>query len=133
MKKWTLLFVLIFSLQTTTSARSLETPPIPKERIAIVVLDNPQSPQDIQQIIKPYKDIQLRHVFQEAIYGFSVEGNPESIEKLAQSSKQIISVSPVNEYKVQTERSFNIIGGEEIRGYFDKKKRRFTGKGVTVG
>ncbi|MDR7078609.1 minor extracellular serine protease Vpr [Neobacillus niacini] len=133
MKKWTLLFVLIFSLQTTTSARSLEAPPIPKQRIAIVVLDNPQSPQDIQQIIKPYKDIHLRHVFQEAIYGFSVEGNPESMERLAQNSKEIISVSPVNEYKVQTEESVKIIGGDEIRGYFDKKNRRLTGKGVTVG
>lgn len=133
MKKWTLLFVLVFSLQTTTSARSLETPPIPKERIAIVVLDHPQSPQDIQQLIKPYKDIHLRHVFQEAIYGFSVEGNPESIEKLAQNSKQIISVSPVNQYKAQAEEGVKIIGGEEIRGLFDKNNRRLTGKGVTVG
>lgn len=133
MKKWTLLFVLVFSLQTTTSARSLETPPIPKERIAIVVLENPQSPQDIQQLIKPYKDIQLRHVFQEAIDGFSVEGNPESIEKLAEASKQIISVSPVNQYKVQAEEGVKIIGGEEVRGLFDKSNRRLTGKGITVG
>ncbi|MFJ5759404.1 S8 family serine peptidase [Neobacillus sp. NPDC093182] len=134
MKKWTLLFVLVFSLQTTTSARSLETPPIPKERIAIVVLDKPQSPQDIQLLIKPFKDIHLRHVFQEAIYGFSVEGNPESIEKLAQqNSRQIISVSPVNQYKAQAEESVKIIGGEEIRGLFDKNNRRLTGKGVTVG
>ena len=133
MKKWTLLFVLVFSLQTTTSARSLETPPIPTERIAIVVLDHPQSPQDIQQLIKPYKDIHLRHVFQEAIYGFSVEGNPESIEKLAEASKQIISVSPVNQYKVQGEEGVKIIGGEEVRGLFDKSNRRLTGKGITVG
>lgn len=134
MKKWTLLLVLIFSLQTTTSARSLDTPPIPKERIAIVVLDNPQSPQDIQLLIKPYKDIHLRHVFKEAIYGFSIEGNPESIEKLAQqNSKQIISVSPVNQYKAEGEEGVKIIGGEEIRGLFDKKNRRLTGKGVTVG
>ncbi|MEH7011224.1 S8 family serine peptidase [Neobacillus niacini] len=133
MKKWTLLFVLVFSLQTTTSARSLEMPPIPKERIAIVVLDNPQSPQDIQQLIKPYKDIHLRHVFQEAIYGFSVEGNPESIEKMAQNSKQIISISPVNQYKAQAEEGVKIIGGEEVRGLFDKNNRRLTGKGVTVG
>ncbi|MEH6991261.1 S8 family serine peptidase [Neobacillus drentensis] len=133
MKKWTILFVLVFSLQTATSARSLETPPIPKERVAIVVLEEPQSPQDIQQLIKSYKDIHLRHVFQEAIYGFSVEGNPESIEKLAEASKQIISISPVNQYKVQTEESVKIIGGEEIRGLFDKKNRRLTGKGITVG
>ncbi|WP_419954995.1 S8 family serine peptidase [Neobacillus niacini] len=133
MKKWTLLLVLVFSLQTTTSARSLEMPPIPKERIAIVVLDQPQSPQDIQQLIKPFKDIHLRRVFQEAINGFSVEGNPESIEKLAQNSKQIISVSPVNQYKAQVEEGVKIIGGEEIRGLFDKNNRRLTGKGITVG
>jgi minor extracellular serine protease Vpr len=133
MKKWTLLFVLVFSLQTTTSARSLETPPIPKERVAIVVLEEPQTPEDIQQLIKPFKDIHLRHVFTEAIYGFSVEGNPESIEKLAENSKQIISISPVNQYKVQGEEGVKIIGGEEIRGLFDKKNRRLTGKGITVG
>jgi minor extracellular serine protease Vpr len=133
MKKWTLLFVLVFSLQTTTSARSLETPPIPKERVAIVVLEEPQTPQDIQQLIKPYNDIHLRHVFTEAIYGFSVEGNPESIEKLAEKSKQIISISPVNQYKVQGEEGVKIIGGEKIRGLFDKKNRRLTGKGITVG
>jgi minor extracellular serine protease Vpr len=133
MKKWTLLFVLIFSLQTTTSARSLETPPMPKERVAIVVLDHPQTPQDIQQLIKPYKDIHLRHVFQEAINGFSVEGNPESIEKLAQqNSKQIISVSPVNEYKAQVEEGVKIIGGDEVRSLYDKNNHRLTGKGVTV-
>jgi minor extracellular serine protease Vpr len=133
MKKWTLLFVLIFSLQTATSARSLETPPIPKERIAIVVLEEPQSPQDIELLIKPYKDIHLRRVFTEAIYGFSVEGNPESIAKLADASKQIISISPVNQYKVQGEEGVKIIGGEEVRGLFDKNNRRLTGKGVTVG
>lgn len=133
MKKWTLLFVLIFSLQTATSARSLEAPPIPKERIAIVVLEEPQSPQDIELLIKPYKDIHLRRVFTEAIYGFSVEGNPESIAKLAEASKQIISISPVNEYKVQGEEGVKIIGGEEVRGLFDKNNRRLTGKGVTVG
>ncbi|MFP7298599.1 S8 family serine peptidase [Neobacillus niacini] len=133
MKKWTILFVLIFSLQTATSARSLETPPIPKERVAIVVLEEPQTPQEIQQLIKPYKDIHLRRVFREAIDGFSVEGNPESIEKLAEATKQIISVSPVNQYKVQAEEGVKIIGGEEIRGLFDKNNRRLTGKGVTVG
>ncbi|MDQ1000190.1 subtilisin family serine protease [Neobacillus niacini] len=98
-----------------------------------MVLDHPQTPQDIQQLIKPYKDIHLRHVFQEAIYGFSVEGNPESIEKLAQqNSKQIISVSPVNQYKAQVEEGVKIIGGEDVRSLYDKNNHRLTGKGVTV-
>jgi minor extracellular serine protease Vpr len=134
MKKWTLLLVLIFSIQTLASARMLETPPIPKERIAIVVLGKRQTPLEIEQFLKPYKDLKLRHVFQEAIYGFSVEGNPETIEKLAQEqNQQIISVSPVAKYQVQTEESLKIIGGEEVRGLFDAKNQRLTGKGVTVG
>lgn len=133
MKKWTLLLILIFSIQTLASARMLETPPIPKERIAIVVLDKRQTPLEIEQFLKPYKDLKLRHVFQEAIYGFSIEGNPETIAKLAETNKQIINVSPVTKYQVQTEESLKIIGGEEVRGLFDDKNRRLTGKGVTVG
>lgn len=134
MKKWTLLLVLIFSIQTLASARMLETPPIPKERIAIVVLEKRQTPLEIEQFLKPYKDLKLRHVFQEAIYGFSVEGNPETLKMLAQEqNKKIISVSPVAKYQVQTEESRKMIGGEEVRGLFDDKNQRLTGRGVTVG
>nr|WP_263324163.1 S8 family serine peptidase [Neobacillus sp. Marseille-Q6967] len=132
MKKWTLLIVLIFSIQSLASARTLETPPIPKERVAIVVLEKHHSPVEIQSLLKPYKDLKLRHVFHQAIYGFSVEGDPEIIAKLAENHKQIISVSPVAQYKVQTEESVKIIGGEEVRGLFDEKNQRLTGKGVTV-
>lgn len=133
MKKWTLLIILIFSIQTLASARTLETPPIPKERVAIVVLNKRQTPLEIEQLIKPYKDLKLRHVFQEAIYGFSVEGNPDAIAKLAETNNQIINVSPVTKYQVQTEESVKIIGGQEVRGLFDENNRRLTGKGVTVG
>jgi minor extracellular serine protease Vpr len=132
MKKWILLLVLLFSIETPASARSLETPPIPKERVAIVILENPQSEQEINQILKPFKDIKLRRVFTEAIYGFSVEGSPESIAKLAENHKQIVNISPVARYQVQTEESIKMIGGDLVRGIFDKKNRRLTGKGVTV-
>jgi minor extracellular serine protease Vpr len=134
MKKWTLLVVLIFSMQTATSAaRSLETPPIPKERIAIVVLDKPKSHQEVKELLKPYKDLKLRYVFHEAIFGFSVEGEPESIDMLAQNHKQIITATPVTKYQAETEESVKIIGGQEVRRFFDKQNRRLTGKGVTVG
>jgi minor extracellular serine protease Vpr len=133
MKKWVLLLVLLLSCQTTTSAaRTLTAPPIPKERVAIVVLEKAQSKQEIQQALQPYKDLQLRRVFQEALYGFSVEGNPESIARLAEEYEDVITVSPVTNYQVQAEEGVKIIGGEEVRGFFDSKNQRLTGKGVTV-
>ncbi|MDQ0200869.1 S8 family serine peptidase [Neobacillus ginsengisoli] len=131
-----LLFVLVLSVQSPTYAHTLTPPPIPKdvqETIAIVVLDNPKSEQEIRQFLAPYKDIQLRHIFQEAIYGFSVKGTQDSIARLALHHKQILTISPVAEYRAETEEGVKIIGGEEVRKLFDKKNERLTGKGVTVG
>ncbi|MEH6904590.1 S8 family serine peptidase [Neobacillus drentensis] len=36
-------------------------------------------------------------------------------------------------YQAETEESVKIIGGDEVRRFFDKKNQRLTGKGVTVG
>ncbi|MDF2858364.1 MAG: peptidase, partial [Neobacillus sp.] len=133
MKKLFLFLTLFLSIQNIASARTLTPPPIPKERIAIVVLDAPKTEKEITQLLKPYSDIKLRRVFQEAIDGFSVEGNPESISQLARNHKQVINVSPVTKYEVQTEEGVRMIGGDLVRSFFDKDNHRLTGEGVTVG
>ncbi|WP_040206998.1 S8 family serine peptidase [Neobacillus jeddahensis] len=129
--------LLLAILLTFQTANILVHPPIPNradETIAIVVLDKPHSEQDIKQLIAPYKDVKLRRIFQEAIDGFSVQGSAEQIEKLTtQAHKQIIHVSAVTNYQAETEESIKIIGGEEVRSFFDQKNERLTGKGVTVG
>lgn len=104
-----------------------------QERTAIIILDKPQTDQQIQQLIQPYKDIKLRRVFHHALDGFSVEASPETLDKLSHSDTQIINVLPVITYQAQTEESVKIIGGEEVRSFFDGNNDRLTGKGVTVG
>jgi minor extracellular serine protease Vpr len=133
MKKLFVLLTIFLSIQNIASARTLTPPPIPKERIAIVVLDAPKTEKEITHLLKPYKDIKLRRVFREAIVGFSVEGNPESINQLAQEHKQVINVSPVMKYQVHTEEGVKMIGGDLIRSFFDKDNHRLTGEGITVG
>lgn len=104
-----------------------------EETTAIIILDKPQSDQEIHQLINPYKDVKLRRVFHHALDGFSVTGSPESLAKLGRSHKQIANVSPVIQYQAQTEEGVKIIGGEEVRRFFDQKNERLTGKGITVG
>ncbi|WP_285858220.1 S8 family serine peptidase [Neobacillus niacini] len=134
-----LLLAFILALQTSitltnTHTRGLNHPPIPKtteKTVAIVMLDQPQSDQEIKQLLQPYKHIKLRRIFQEALNGFSVEGSPEAIDQLAKQAT-VTHVSPVSEYRVGTEESVKIIGGHGARGIFSKKNERLTGKGVTV-
>lgn len=130
MKKLLLLFALFLFLQAPAHARTLITPPIPKkQRTAIVVLQKPQTETEIRQMLTPFKGIKLRRVFHEALNGFSVEGD---FAQLA-GQKQIYTISPVNQYQVQTEEGVKIIGGDEVRGILDASNERLTGKGVTVG
>lgn len=126
-----LLLALLLTIQTPNI---LIHPPIPKpaqETIAIIMLDKPHTDQEIKQLLIPYRDIKLRRIFHEAIDGFSVQGSPETIARLAKK-RPVSHVSLVSEYRVETGESVKIIGGEEVRGFFDQKNERLTGKGVTV-
>ncbi|MEO2075168.1 MAG: S8 family serine peptidase [Bacillus sp. (in: firmicutes)] len=128
-----LILALLLAFQTP---RILIHPPIPKpsneQTVAIVLLKEPRSEQAIRQLIQPYKDIKLRRIFTEAIDGFSVQGPAETISKLT-NQQHILNVSQVTQYQAETEESVKIIGGEEVRSFFDAKNERLTGKGVTVG
>ncbi|TWD99478.1 minor extracellular serine protease Vpr [Neobacillus bataviensis] len=127
--KW--LISILLTLQTTSTV--LIHPPIPKStQVAIVVLKQPQSEQQIKQIITPYKDVKLRRIFREALDGFSIEGSPEAILRLSQQQR-ILAVSPVAKYRAESEEGVKIIGGEEVRRIFDHNNQRLTGKGITVG
>ncbi|MGG7619472.1 S8 family serine peptidase [Bacillus coreaensis] len=139
LKIFTLLTAVVFSFVCTppTSAKTLIHPPIPEEdptteKVAIVTLPEKTNVHQIKELITPYPDLELRHIFTEALNGFSVKGTKGSLDKLAQTSK-VESVSPVTTYSVQSETNTEIIGAETIRGYFDPKHQRLTGKGITVG
>ncbi|WP_160724190.1 S8 family serine peptidase [Bacillus sp. USDA818B3_A] len=127
--KW--LISILLTLQTTSTI--LVHPPIPETtKVAIVILKQPQSEQEIKRLLGDYREIKLRRIFHEALDGFSIEGSPEAIAKLSKQ-EQTLTVSPVASYQAETEESVKIIGGEEVRRYFDDNNQRLSGKGITVG
>lgn len=133
-KKFLLISMFIFPL--STAAHNLDHPPIPEEsvttkRVAIVTVSNQVNETDIENMIRSYPDLQLRYVFKEALNGFSVKGSIATLAKLAESNKVEI-VSPVKTYKTADE-NIQIIGGDSVRGLYDKKNYRLTGKGIKVG
>ena len=128
-----LLLALLLAFQTPKILIHPQVTKSTQETTAIIILDKAHTDQEIQQLIQPYKDVKLRRVFHHALDGFSVAGSAESLAKLGRSHEQIRSVSPVITYQAETEESVKIIGGDEVRSFFDKKNQRLTGKGVTVG
>lgn len=137
MKKIISTVVLIFLSTSLVEASTLIHPPIPlesptAEKVAIVILEKEKSEQDIHKLLRKIPSLQLRQIYKYALNGFSVKGKAKDIEELKKLASQSI-VSPVNTYHVHAEESIKMIGGQEVRGYFDHKNERLTGKGVTVG
>ena len=125
-------------------SHTLIHPPIPTEppqteKVAIVLLDKPQSP---QEILAQFPSLKLRHSFEHALTGFSVKGPIETLQQLAKQTN-VLTISPVTTYQVETispifqptpnDENLKIIGGDEARGLYDQNNQRLTGKGVSVG
>lgn len=138
MKKLMLLLCFLLISNSVAAAKTLEHPPIPQEslqseHVAIVTTPSPLTKQEIKKLLQPYRNLELRHVFEHAISGFSVKGTLDSLEKLSQSN-DVEMMSPVQTYTVEnTDENIRIIGGDTVRGLFDQSNKRLTGKGVTVG
>nr|WP_238533112.1 S8 family serine peptidase [Bacillus methanolicus] len=122
---------------TQAYARNLNHPPIPKEspeteKIAIILLKEKRTLPEIKTLISKYPNVKLRYVFEHTINGFSVIGDARSLNELSKG-KEVALVSPVKTYRVETLENIKLIGGDKVRGIFDRANRRLTGKGVTVG
>lgn len=116
---------------------TLHHPPIPKEsldteKVVIVHLAEHKTRQEVERLLKHYPGIQLRHVFEYAFKGFSVKGKLQALEKL-KKDHEILTVSNVSTYQITSDANFDLIGGEEVRGFLDKKGNRLAGKGIKVG
>jgi minor extracellular serine protease Vpr len=125
------------NIKIQLSHRNLSVPPLPSDpdatkTIAIVQLQKPQTETQIRKLLAAHPDIKLRTVFHEALDGFSVEGPQGAVGSLTKE-KPVMTVSKVNKYHAEMEPNVEIIGGEEVRGYFDQKNHRLTGRGVKVG
>jgi minor extracellular serine protease Vpr len=131
------LMILLTTVQASTANQKLEHPPLPtdspqEERVAIVLLEEKKSQQEIHRMVKAHPQLVLRHIFTEALNGFSVKGSIAALEKLAQTN-MIEAVEHVQTYRVSSNENIDIIGGNAVRGKFDESNQRLTGKGVTVG
>ncbi|MED3571238.1 S8 family serine peptidase [Cytobacillus praedii] len=129
--------ILLVLSQSAAFAQTLNHPQIPldspdMEKVSIVVLSEEKSEEEIKKLIRSIPELKLRHIYKYAIAGFSVKGKQAEIEQLSKKANTSI-ISPVNTYRVHAEESIKMIGGEEVRGLFDQKNQRLTGKGVKVG
>ena len=114
-----------------------QLPPLPKQAepksmTAIVMLEKPISAIDIQAIMGKYPSLKIRKIYKRAILGFSVKGKREEIMQL-KKEYAISAISEVSVYRVQADSSIPFIGANQARYFFDDKKQRITGKGITVG
>ncbi len=166
-------------IHTQSNLHKLHHPPIPQEspnteKVAIVMLEKQQSP---QEILAKHPELELRYVFEHALLGFSVKGPASALDRLTKQ-ENILRVSPVNTYQVETDvppfntkmsvaetgappfitktnrlatansfsntnknqtlpkpndENIKMIGGDEVRSFYDPNNQRLTGKGVTVG
>lgn len=148
MKKLLITIVFIFFVQALISthlfvppfkvkARTLQHPPIPEddptiEKVAIVMIEEDKNEQEIRKLVQKIPGLELRQIYKYAINGFSVKGKPKDIDELTKLVR-IGLISPVNTYRAHAEESIKMIGGEEVRGFFDQNNKRLTGKGIKVG
>lgn len=82
-------------------------------------------------IKKHHPKIKIRQQFEEVFKGFSVEGTKRDLQSLLKEP-YIVHASPVSTYQPHIEESVPFIGGDTIRGYFNEKNERLTGKGIKV-
>lgn len=99
---------------------------------AIVVVEQTFDLNEYSRITEEIEGIKIRKKFTNVFNGFSVEGSRKEIERLKKSI-HIESVSEIKGYSVTLDESIPFIGGNDIRGLYDKKNNRLTGKGVKVG
>lgn len=131
------LVICLFINVPVIESRTFKHPPIPfepanKQKLAIVILKEKYTDSEIKSLVQSVPDIELRQIFTCIFTGFSVRGSVSALKKLAEV-KQVTTVSPIQQYKTNGEESIQWIGGKEIRGYYNEKYERLTGKGITVG
>ncbi|MEH6943421.1 S8 family serine peptidase [Bacillus sp. JJ722] len=100
--------------------------------IAIVTATSLQAFNEKLHIARHFPGITVRRVFRHALDGFSIEGKREDITKF----KRAIGDSYLHEavsYTMTINDSVPFIGGRAIRGLYDERGQRLTGKGVKVG
>ncbi|MDQ0162614.1 S8 family serine peptidase [Aeribacillus alveayuensis] len=112
-----------------------DRPMLPNDQLQketmIIVVDERSFSKAKRMLKERYPDIEIRQQYQTAFYGFSVEGRKRDLQSLL-NEPFILHASPVSTYEPNIEESVPFIGGERIRGYFNEKGERLTGKGIKI-
>lgn len=131
-----LLLVCILSLPTYVKSETYPTrPPLPtdtqegNQRVMLIVEKSEFN--QIEEKIQRIPELTIQQSYQHVFYGFSVEG-PKNLLKLLKEDPAVLHTSPVVRYATHINESVPFIGGEEVRGLFDRENKRLSGRGVKV-
>ncbi|PKG22822.1 peptidase S8 [Niallia nealsonii] len=118
-------------------AKTLDYPSLPQDnpyekKIAIVKTKDNYSTQEIERMLKKYKNLTIRTNFHEIFNGFSVEGHLGEIQKL-KKEQAVEIVSEVQTYSAEEENPVQLIGADPISSTLQNKSKPLTGKGVKIG
>ncbi|MDQ0232126.1 S8 family serine peptidase [Metabacillus malikii] len=97
----------------------------------VIVIINEQNEADFQAQLKKHPNIKIRQKFKHVFRGYSIEGPHNEIEQMT-NNRAVLQSSEVATYSAHITESVPFIGGDEVRGLFDRDNHRLTGKGVKV-
>ncbi|MBN8252931.1 S8 family serine peptidase [Priestia flexa] len=138
MWKITILLLLMFGINSTsTYGESVEFPDIQSfekqvQKTYILMLNEQNVAIAKQEIKKKYPNVSINHEFREVFTGLSVSGTLYDLQRLREEPYIDSSHASVS-YHAKNEGSASYIGSEKVRGMFDKKNQRLTGRGIKVG
>ncbi|WP_409290693.1 S8 family serine peptidase [Peribacillus sp. SCS-37] len=130
------LLIIMFNFKVLGVSAAMPLPPVPDsyrmEKIVAVILLKPGVSQagTVRALVRT-PGIKVRESFT-AINALSVEGSRNKIEQLKVKS-YVDQISESNIYQIELDKSVPFIGGDEVRGMFNEKNERLTGRGVKVG
>ncbi|WP_316570569.1 S8 family serine peptidase [Neobacillus sp. YIM B06451] len=120
MKKLISTFCIVFLLQSGTGeAVAFKIPPLPEMKPqevkrGILILKEPTSQEAANQVLRKFPSIKVRHIYSEALNGYSIEGTLEEILMLEKDSN-VESFSELQTYRIEEEMSGHVISHKGIR------------------
>lgn len=133
----TLTCVFFVSFYTITLAATFpERPPIsqtanPEEKTDVMVEVDGGFEEVLSQIEQKLETNKVRKIFKTVFSGFSMQIEKKDIELLTKI-KGVKRVDPIQTYEATLDESVPFIGGDHMRGKFDEKGNRLTGKGIKI-
>jgi minor extracellular serine protease Vpr len=98
----------------------------------IIVVKKGHLQEAVKNVKAHYPNVKIRNMYHHVFEGFSVEGLGIDLQAI-KKEKWTEQLFGVTYYQQTMNESVPFIGGDEVRGIFDKENKRLTGKGVKIG